>query len=90
MGGLPTGTINGFAVDPKNSKVMYVALRDGVFRSDNAGKAWTQMTGAPKNVAAVTVNPMKSDEVYAITVDGKLFLSRDAGGQWSEPRRSSP
>lgn len=85
MGGLPTGTVNGFAVDPKNSKV-YVALRDGVFRSDNAGKAWTNAAGGPKNVAAVTVNPKKPDEVYAVTADGKLFLSRDAGGQWSEQR----
>jgi photosystem II stability/assembly factor-like uncharacterized protein len=89
VGGLPTGTINGFAVDPKNPKVMYVALRDGVFRSDNAGKVWRLVAGGPKNVAAVTVNPMKPDEVYAVTVDGKLFLSRDAGGQWSEPRRTS-
>ena len=86
MGGLPTGTINGFAVDPKNSKVMYVALRDGVYRSDNAGKAWRRVTGGPKNVAAVTVNPTTPDEVYAITVDGKLFLSRDAGRQWGEAR----
>ncbi len=86
MGGLPTGTIIGFAVDPKNSKVMYVALRDGVFRSDNAGKAWRQVAGGPKNVAAVTVNPMKPDEVYAITADGKLFFSRDASGQWGEVR----
>lgn len=86
MGGLPTGTINGFAVDPKNPKVMYVALRDGVVRSDDAGKVWRLVAGGPKNVAAVTVNPMKPDEVYAISADGKLFRSGNAGGQWSEVR----
>ncbi len=86
MGGLPTGTINGFAVDPRKPKVMYVALRDGVFRTDNAGKAWTQAAGGPKNVAAVTVNPKKPDEVYAITIDGKLYRSGDGGGHWGETR----
>ena len=86
MGGLPTGTVNGFAVNPTNPKVMYVALRDGVFRSDNAGRAWTQATGGPTNAAAVTVNPKKPQEVYAATMDGKLYRSTDGGGQWSEPR----
>ena len=86
MGGLPTGTVNGFAVDPTNPKVMYVALRDGVFRSDNAGKAWTHATGGPTNAATVTVNPKKPLEIYAATVDGKLYRSTDGGRQWSEPR----
>ncbi len=86
MGGLPTGTVNGFAVDPTNPKMMYVALRDGVFRSDNAGKAWTHATGGPTNAATVTVNPKKPLEIYAATVDGKLYRSTDGGRQWSEPR----
>jgi len=78
--------VNGFAVDPTNPKVMYVALRDGVFRSDNAGKAWTHATGGPTNAATVTVNPKKPLEIYAATVDGKLYRSTDGGRQWSEPR----
>ena len=83
MGGLPTGTVNGFAVDPTNPKVMYVAMRDGVFRSDTAGKAWTRVTGGPTNATAVTVNPKNAREVYAATMDGKLYRSTDGGGQWS-------
>ncbi len=86
MGGLPTGTINGFAVDPRDPRVMYVAMRDGVFRTENAGKAWTQAAGGPKNAAAVTVNPKKPDEVYAVTVDGKRYRSADGGRQWGESR----
>ena len=86
MGGLPTGTVNGFAVDPRNPKVMYVATREGVFRSDNAGRAWTRAASGPSNAAAVTVNPRKPDEVYAVTVDGSLHRSADGGRQWSESR----
>ena len=57
MGGLPTGTVNGFAVDPANPRVMLVAMREGIFRSEDKGGQWTTPSGAPKNAAAVTVNP---------------------------------
>jgi len=86
VGGLPTGTINGFAVDPANPKVTYVAMRDGVFRTENAGKAWTRLAGGPGNAAAVAVNPKKPDEVYAVTVDGNLYRSADGGREWDESR----
>lgn len=86
MGGLPTSTVNGFAVDPSNAQVMYVAMRDGIFRSANAGESWTRAAGGPKNVAAVTINPKKPMEIYAATVDGKLFRSGDGGTRWAEAR----
>lgn len=86
MGGLPTSTVNGFAVNPTNPQVMYVAMRDGIFRSDNAGAKWTRAANGPKNVAAVAINPKKPAEVYAVTTDGKLFRSADGGTGWSEAR----
>jgi hypothetical protein len=84
VGGLPTSTVNGFAVDPSNPKLMYVAMRDGVFRSENAGTAWTAVAGGPKNVAAVAVNPRRPVEVYAATAEGRIFVSRDAGKTWHQ------
>jgi hypothetical protein len=77
VGGLPTGTVNAFAVDPTNLKVMYVAMRDGVFRSDDAGRRWTLTTGSRKNAAAVAVNPRRSTEVYVATTAGGIFISRN-------------
>ena len=86
MGGLPTSTVNGFTVHLSNPKVMYVAMRDGIFRSDNAGETWARVTSGPKNVAAVTVNPKKPSELYAATMDGKIFRSGDGGVRWDESR----
>jgi len=86
VGGLPTGTINGFTVDPTNPRMMYVATREGIFRTDKAGKAWTPAPGGPKNAAAVTVNPKKPQDLYAATADGKLYSSTDGGSQWGEVR----
>lgn len=56
MGGLPTSTVNGFAVDPSNPKVMYVAMRDGVFRTNDGGWTWAAVPNGPKNVASIAVN----------------------------------
>jgi hypothetical protein len=78
--------VNGFAVHPTNAQLMYVAMRDGIFRSDNGGERWTRAAGGPKNVAAVAINPKKPMEMYAATVDGKLFRSSDGGTRWAEPR----
>ena len=86
MGGLPTSTVNGFAVHPTNPKVMHVAMRDGVLRSDDAGTRWTAAAGSPKNAAAVTVNPKRATEVYAATAEGRIFVSHDGGQTW-EPAR---
>jgi photosystem II stability/assembly factor-like uncharacterized protein len=83
VGGLPTGTINGFAVDPANAQVMYVAMRDGVFRTESAGRAWTPAAGGPKNAAAVAVHPRRPGEVYAATTDGRILVSRDGGQRWA-------
>jgi photosystem II stability/assembly factor-like uncharacterized protein len=83
VGGLPTSTVNGFAVDPTNPRVMYAALRDGVFRTDDAGQRWTPATGGPRKVAAVAVHPQRPAEVYAATSDGAVWVSTDGGVRWA-------
>ncbi len=86
MGGLPTNrTVNGFAVDPSNPKVMYAATRDGLFKSMDAGKRWKR-AGTLKSLAAVAVNPKRTSEVYAATVDGQLFRSPDGGMTWERQK----
>ena len=86
MGGLPTTrTVNGFAVDPSNPKVMYAATREGLFKSTDAGERW-KPAGTLKSLAAVAVNPRRPSEVYAATVDGQLFRSPDGGMTWKRQK----
>ena len=86
MGGLPAGTVNGFAVHPANAQVMLVAMRDGVFRSESAGARWMAAQGGPRNAAAVTFKPSRPNEAYAATIDGQIFVSRDGGQTWAPLR----
>lgn len=84
MGGLPTNrTVNGFAVDPADPKVMYVAMRDGLFKSTDAGESWKPVGKGLKNLAAVAVNPKRPNEVYAATADGVIYQSADGGMTWA-------
>ena len=78
--------MNGFAVHPTNPHVMYVAVRDGIFRSDDAGARWTRAAHGPRHVAAVAINPTTPMEVYAARADGTLFRSTDGGVRWAEAR----
>lgn len=83
MGGLPTyQTVNGFAVDPSNPKVMYVAMRDGLFKSTDAGETWKPLAKDLKNLASVTVNSKRPSEIYVATLDGIIFKSADGGMKW--------
>lgn len=83
MGGLPTNrTVNGFAVDPTNPNIMYVAMRDGLFKSMDAGETWKLMGEGLKNLAAVTVNPKQPVEVYIATAEGVIWKSDNSGQDW--------
>jgi len=84
VGGLPTNrTVNGLAIDPDNPKIMYVAMRDGLFKSKHAGSTWKRVGNDLKNLAAVTINPKNPKEIYASTADGTIFMSADAGMKWT-------
>jgi hypothetical protein len=41
--------VNGFAVDPENPKNMFVAMRDGLFKSTDAGESWKRVGNQLKN-----------------------------------------
>ena len=84
MGGLPAKTVNGFAVDPENPKVMYVAMRDGLFKSTDAGETWKPLGKELKNLASVTVNPRRPSEIYVAALYGVIFKSGNGGVRWEQ------
>jgi photosystem II stability/assembly factor-like uncharacterized protein len=85
VGGLPPNrTVNGFAVDPENPKNMFVAMRDGLFKSTDAGESWKRVGNQLKNLTAVTIKPKKPKEVYVSTAAGAIYVSADAGMKWKK------
>jgi photosystem II stability/assembly factor-like uncharacterized protein len=85
VGGLPTNwTVNGFAANPADPKIMFVAMRDGLLKSTDAGASWRRVGNELKNLAAVTINPKKPNEMYLSTMDGTIYVSADAGMNWKK------
>lgn len=85
MGGLPANrTVNGFTVNPEDPKIMFVAMRDGLFKSADAGASWKAVGNELKNLAAVAFNPKTPNEMYLSTMDGSVYVSADAGMKWKK------
>ncbi|HXG53473.1 MAG TPA: hypothetical protein VNN77_18905 [candidate division Zixibacteria bacterium] len=65
---------------------MFAAMRDGLFRSTDAGASWKVVASELKNVAAVAVNPKNPTEMYLSTTSGTIYVSVDAGMSWKKQR----
>jgi photosystem II stability/assembly factor-like uncharacterized protein len=74
--------VNGFAVNPVDPKVMYAAMRDGLFQSTDGGENWKRIGNSLRNLATVAVSPKDPNLVFTATMDGTIFRSRDGGKTW--------
>jgi photosystem II stability/assembly factor-like uncharacterized protein len=85
VGGLPANrTVSGFALVPKDPKIMFVAMRDGLFKSTDAGTSWKSIGKELKNLAAVAVDPKRPSEIYLSTIEGTIYVSTDGGMKWKK------
>lgn len=82
------------AIDPENTKVLYVGtVGDGIYKSENGGDSWYQVGDQNNRLRATsTVYDMvaeggNSNIIYAATLNenrGVLLKSEDAGKSWAE------
>lgn len=67
-------------VSPDDPERLLATTEAGVIRSDDGGRRWAQVTGAP----ALTVLAWDGrDSLYGVTTDGTVQHSVDGGGTWS-------
>jgi photosystem II stability/assembly factor-like uncharacterized protein len=95
--------INGFDVDPRDAKVLYVTSSaiprghdGGLHKTTDGGKTWTNVTPAYDkswqgymHAYAVLIDPQNPDTIYFSTGTHGLFISHDAGKTW-KPVRGIP
>ncbi len=83
MGGLPTQkTVYALAYNPKDPKIMYASVRNGLYLSRDEGKQWSLLGKSPRGIVAIAVHPRDSSKIFVGTGDGKIFLSKDGGNSW--------
>jgi hypothetical protein len=86
--------VSGIAIDPKNSKIIYIATGDkdgsntdciGIFKSVDAGATWniTGKTVTSGTASDIYVNPIDSNMIWVATSQG-VFRSLNAGESWTK------
>lgn len=91
LGSLST-KVDGIALDANQSDRVYVALNDGVYRSDDRGNNWTKVFSAVYDGngdlrwtgECLAVDPLTSSVVYAGTRSDGLYQSTNGGSSWSK------
>lgn len=78
-------TVYALATLHKDLRTMYAGTKDGIWKSADEGRAWTQL-GDLKGlkITAIVINPDNSREVIASTEDGIVYHSNDAGDSWQQ------
>jgi photosystem II stability/assembly factor-like uncharacterized protein len=89
------GFVSDLLVDPGNPSRLWATYSNvtggHVFRSDNAGGAWTNVSAGLPNIAvnAIEVDPSNTDIVW-IAADVGVYRSTNAGGTWATFDRGLP
>ena len=65
--------------DPNHLETVFAGTTEGLWRSDDAGKAWTRTTGPEIIVNDVLINPSDSRKVLIATDRGGVMASDDGG-----------
>jgi photosystem II stability/assembly factor-like uncharacterized protein len=78
---LPSLTILDIAIAPNNTNIMYIAVKEGIFKSIDAGVTWFN-TGINKSCFRIQIDPNNPNIIIASSSDG-LIRSVDAFNTWS-------
>jgi hypothetical protein len=100
---LPDNNVYAMAIDPTNSKTIYVGMQShGVYKTTNGGDTWSDVSSGLPNVDvySLAIDPTNSQIIYAGTTNtyvsgdyypyGRMFKSANGGGTWSPINNGLP
>jgi photosystem II stability/assembly factor-like uncharacterized protein len=75
--------VNGLAVDPTNSEVVYAGTTKGLYKSTDQGEQWVRIEGSIRDayVSAIQLDPSQPSTLYLATSD-RVRKSEDSGATW--------
>ncbi|WP_194851417.1 T9SS type A sorting domain-containing protein [Nonlabens antarcticus] len=86
------GNIDVLELDPINEDIMYVALKNQLFRSTNTGKDFSWIKELPGDITAIEVNNNNNNILYLTTgtVNGKVLVSDNMGADFKDISHNLP
>ena len=75
------GDISTIAIDPKNSRTIYIAFNKGVFRTGDGGKTWKELPINAGKINNIVVSSQSSNILYLGAETG-FWESQNAGESW--------
>ncbi len=81
-----TDNITVLEIDPINEDIMYVAVKNQLFRSTNGGTDFTWIKELPGTITAIEVNETNNNIIYVATgtTTGKVMRSDNMGGDFTD------
>jgi len=85
--GIPKQYVNDIEIDPRNARIVYVALNSwtysSIWKSTDAGGTWTNISDdlPPLPAYTLVLNPNEPDQVFVATATG-VFVSDYGDGNW--------
>jgi photosystem II stability/assembly factor-like uncharacterized protein len=75
--------VNGLAVDPTNSDVVYAGTTKGLYKTTDQGEQWVRIEGSIRDsyVSAIQLDPLQPSTLYLATSD-RVQKSEDSGATW--------
>jgi len=77
-------TVQVIKADPQTEGVLYAGSLEGIFKSTDYGKTWSESSEglSNKDVTSLAVSPVNSSLIFCGTWGKGVFRSRDAGKSW--------
>jgi hypothetical protein len=72
--------LTSFAVSPTDPELVVAATEDGLARSRDGGRRWQPLRGP----TGLLLDWERPDALWAITEEGQLWRSKDAGASWRQ------
>ena len=84
----PIGTITALAIDPANSRILYVAgakeRSTALWVSANAGESWERLHDLPERAGKIWIAEDSPKNSRALYIAGASYVTRRVNGEWQQ------
>jgi len=86
----PGGEITAMAIDPEDSRLLYLGIDNGFWSSSDSGATWRKTADLAGRLSAIWVDPQSAKNDRTIYAAGPNAIYMRRGGKWSSGSSPGP